>query len=268
VPGDPPAGQDFALASALVRGSFAPAAERYRRSPRHADPASLRRMLGLVAPGGSERVLDVATGGGHTAAAVAPFVRRVTALDLLPEMLRETRLLLSEARVRNADLVCGDVHALPFGDGSFDLVTCRSAPHHFADVSRALAEIARCLTHGGRFYLLDCGVPDDPEAAAFVNQVERARDPSHVRSRSAAEWSGILREAGLEPAHVVELPHAYDVPRWLDDLGVTPERRRDVLDRLGRAPSGVRARVGIDLTPGRETFATCRTEALAVRRSG
>jgi SAM-dependent methyltransferase len=224
-------------------------------------------MLALTAPRGDERVLDVATGGGHTAAALAPFVRRMTALDLLPEMLRETRVLLSEARVRNAELVAGDVHALPFAGGSFDLVTCRSAPHHFADVGRACSEIARCLRPGGRFYLLDCGVPEDPAAAALVNEVERTRDPSHVRSWSASEWSTILREAGLDPMHLAELPHAYDVQAWLDDLAVPDVRRRAVLERLGCAPAGALAHVRIDLAPGRETFATCRTEALAMRRS-
>jgi protein-L-isoaspartate O-methyltransferase len=73
--------EHIARTNALIRDSFAAVAENYRRSRRHGDPASLRRVLEVVEPRGDDLVLDVATGGGHTAAALAPFVRRVVAFD-------------------------------------------------------------------------------------------------------------------------------------------------------------------------------------------
>lgn len=257
--------EPLARANRLVRASFAAAAENYRRSRRHGDPAHLRRMLALVEPAGAERVLDLATGGGHTAAALAPFVRSVVAFDLLPEMLEQARELFADGHIRNASLLCGDVHELPFRDGAFDLVTCRCAPHHFADVPRACAEIARCLRGDGRFYLNDCGSPVDPEAAAYVNDVERLRDPSHVRALSAPEWDSVLRQAGFEVSLLREQPNVYAVREWLDHLNAPDEVRSAVLRKLSSAPERVAAIVPADLTDGRETFSTLRIEALAVR---
>jgi ubiquinone/menaquinone biosynthesis C-methylase UbiE len=249
--------------NALVRESFAAVAENYRRSRRHGDPAPLRAMLALLEPAGHERVLDVATGGGHTAAALAPFVARLVATDLLPEMLEQARRLFAEARIANVDAVCADAHALPFGRAAFDLVTCRCAPHHFGDLAQACAEIARVLRPGGRLYVNDCGAPGDPAVAAFVNEVERLRDPSHVRACSAGEWGEMLRKAGFEIELLRELPNVYRVPEWLDHLALPPERRADVLAKLADPPAGLERFFTIDLTPGRETFSTVRVEALA-----
>jgi ubiquinone/menaquinone biosynthesis C-methylase UbiE len=254
-----------ARTNALVRESFAAAAENYRHSRRHGDPANLRRMLALLEPAGDERVLDMATGGGHTAAALAPFVRSVVAFDLLPEMLAQSRQLFTEARLRNAALVCGDVHALPFADGAFDLVTCRYAPHHFADLRRACSEVARCLRPGGRFYLNDCGSPSDGASAAFVNDVERLRDPSHVRALSAPEWHAELSVAGLRVALLRELPNLYPVGEWMGHLNAPAALRAAVLEKLAHAPAALPEPMAVDLTPGRETFTTLRVESVAVK---
>jgi ubiquinone/menaquinone biosynthesis C-methylase UbiE len=254
----------IAKTNTLVRESFKDVAANYRRSRRHADPAPLRAMLALLEPAGDELVLDLATGGGHTAAALGPFIRRVVACDLLPEMLVQAGELFGEALIGNADLVCADAHALPFGSGVFDIVTCRSAPHHFADPGRVCSEIVRCLRAGGRLYVSDCGSPADPAAAAFVNDVERLRDPSHVKAYSLNEWKRMLRDLGLEIVVIREVPNVYPLQDWLDHLALGPERRDAVLARLRAAPAGVEPFCGIDLTPGRETFTTVRIEALAV----
>jgi ubiquinone/menaquinone biosynthesis C-methylase UbiE len=254
-----------ARTNALVRESFATAAENYRRSRRHGDPANLRRMLALLEPAGDERALDIATGGGHTAASLAPFVRSAVAYDLLPEMLVQARLLFAAARLRNATLVCGDVHDLPFADRQFDLVTCRCAPHHFADLDRACSEVARCLRPGGRFYLNDCGSPADPAAAAYVNEVERLRDPSHVKALSAPEWDAALRAAGLQVSLLRELPNVYPIGEWMGHLNAPEPLRAAVLERLAHLPAVLPESVAVDLTPGQETFTTLRVESVAVK---
>ena len=86
---------------------------------------------------------------------------------------------------------------LPFADASFDLVTCRTAPHHFADVAAFVAEVARVLRPGGVFGLVDNISPEDPKAAAPYNEFEKLRDPSHGRCLSESEWLTLINGAGL-----------------------------------------------------------------------
>src|SRR5688572_30814979 len=105
--------------------------------------------------------LDIATGSGHTAFALASYVRAIVAIDITPEMLREAEALQAERSIDNVTFQAGDVHDLPFEDGSFQLVTCRRAAHHFSDIGRALQEICRVLSPGGRVVIDDRSVPED-----------------------------------------------------------------------------------------------------------
>ena len=108
-------------------------------------------------------------------------------------MLHAARGLLRERGVANATFVAGDVATLPFADGSFDLVTCRLAAHHFADLGPAVREVQRVLRSGGSLLVVDILGHDDAELAEFITTVERRRDPSHVRAYRAVEWKAILR---------------------------------------------------------------------------
>ncbi len=129
-----------------------------------------------------DRALDISTGGGHTALAIAPHVHSVAVTDLTPRMLATARTFLTEQGVSNATYVIADAERLPFLDASFDLVTVRIAPHHYADAPRAAREMARVLTPGGRLLFIDNIAPEDPELDRLMNDWERRRDPSHVRA--------------------------------------------------------------------------------------
>jgi len=112
-----------------VQAQFAPSAEAYVTSRVHADQADLRRMVELAGLHGEERVLDIATGGGHTALAFAPHAREVVASDLTPEMLAAAERFIAGQGVANVRYEQADAEALPFADGEFDVVTCRVAAH-------------------------------------------------------------------------------------------------------------------------------------------
>ena len=74
---------------------FSQVAQAYRQSPSHSDPVSLARFIALAELKPNHRVLDVATGVGHTALAAAPEVLEVVGLDITPEMLDQARELLA-----------------------------------------------------------------------------------------------------------------------------------------------------------------------------
>ena len=128
-------------------------------------------------------MLDLGCGVGHTLRRVAPNVRMAVGADATAGMLAGARALMAQEGITNVALVVTAAEQLPFLEAEFDGVTCRLAAHHFADVPRAFAEVARVLRPGGRFVLADNYAPDDPALDRWINTLERLRDPSHVRER-------------------------------------------------------------------------------------
>jgi ubiquinone/menaquinone biosynthesis C-methylase UbiE len=237
-----------------VQEQFGAIAAAYVTSPGHAGGEDLEQLVAWGRALGPTRVLDVATGGGHTALALAGLARHVTAFDLTEPMLRAARGLFRQ-RGATAAFVAGDVEALPFQDGVFDVVTCRIAAHHFASVPAAVREVRRVLRPGGSFLLQDILGHDDGEAAAFVTEVERRRDPSHVRAYRAAEWKAFLRAAGLTTIDSAIVTKGRPWAEWTARTRMTPEARQELEDLVRAAPERCRAAFDFRLVDGRvESF--------------
>jgi ubiquinone/menaquinone biosynthesis C-methylase UbiE len=234
--------------SRRVQAQFGPSAEDYVRSASHAGGDALERLLAWGRARRPARVLDVATGGGHTALAFAGIAGRVVACDLTEPMLQAARQLIAGRGAANVAFVAGDVEALPFRDGSFPVVTCRIAPHHFASVGAAVREVARVLEPGGSFLVQDILGHDDPEAAAFITEVERRRDPSHVRAYRAAEWRAFLRGAGLTVMDEATTTKVRPWADWTGRMRMTAASRQALEDFVRAAPE--RCRTAFDFVLG------------------
>ena len=221
-----------------VQAQFGCTADAYVASASHAQGADLAQMVALARalhPGAmaEKAVLDVATGGGHTALAFAGAGAQVTATDLTPEMLRAAGAFVRAEGQENVRFVAAPAEQLPFADSSFDLVTCRIAAHHFADPERFVREAARVLRAGGLLLLVDNVSPEDPVLAALMNDFERQRDPSHVMAYSVRQWVTWVAEAGLELQHLsrwyVDKPYRAWLERARTPADVGTALARDVL---------------------------------------
>jgi SAM-dependent methyltransferase len=217
-----------------VQAQFGATAAAYVASASHASGEDLDQLVTWGRAAAPRRVLDLATGGGHTALAFAALARELTAFDVTEPMLHAARRLLHERGVRHARFAAGDVARLPFTDGAFEVVTCRLAAHHFADLGPAVREIQRVLRPGGALLLVDILGHDDAELAAFITEVERRRDPSHVRAYRAVEWKALMRGAGLTvmDSSVLTKPRPWD--DWVRRMRMTDEAR-DALESFVRA---------------------------------
>ena len=224
-----------------VQEQFGASAPAYVTSAGHATGTDLERLLAWGRACRPARVLDVATGGGHTALAFASIARRVVAFDLTEPMLRAAREFIRGRGASHVAFVAGDVEALPFSDGAFDVVTCRIAPHHFADVAAALRQVQRVLRGGGSFLVQDILGHEDPDTNAFITAVEQRRDPSHVRSYRAAEWKAFLRAAGLTVMDDAVVNKVRVWEDWTGRMRMSTEARRDLEAFVRRAPERCRA---------------------------
>jgi SAM-dependent methyltransferase len=184
-------------------------AQAYVDSDAHREGDDLEQLVAWAA--GATTALDVATGGGHVARRLREAGLEVVTCDPAPGM--------------RPDVICR-AESLPFADGSFDLVACRTAAHHFADVRAATREMARV----SRDRVL---IVDTIHMGDAIEEAEALRDPSHVRNYTEAEWRGIVGEAGLGIDDVRFFSHAFDFAAWLARTGCQGEEAQRVEELLG-----------------------------------
>ena len=224
-----------------VQSQFGPAAAAYGSSSVHSDPHALQRVVELADPRPGDAALDIATGAGHTALALAPRVASVVAYDLTQEMLAETRSNAVARGLANVFTQQGPAEKLPFRDASFGVVTVRQAAHHFADVRSAIREMARVAKPDARVVIVDSTSPEDAVLASQWNQIEKLRDPSHVWNYSASQWRAMVDEAGLrvfaeEIGFATENGGPMSFDAWTRRMNTPPEAVEE-LRRLFRGAS-------------------------------
>jgi SAM-dependent methyltransferase len=190
-------------------------AQAYRTSDAHAQGEDLDQLVAWAA--GARTALDVATGGGNVARRLREAGLEVVTCDPSPGM--------------RPDVIC---HAedLPFANGSFEVVTCRTAQHHFADVAGAVAEMARVSRDG--VLLVDTVFRGDD-----LERAEKLRDASHVRNYSEEEWARFVQRAGLQSEETLIFSHTFDLSAWLARTGCEgPEAEEAVALLAERAHDG------------------------------
>jgi SAM-dependent methyltransferase len=179
------------------------------------------QLRSFVAPTGDERAVDVGTGAGTLALALAPLVREVVGVDVVPELLERGRRGAPE----NVSFVEGDATKLPFESGSFDLSCSRRTFHHIARPELAVAELARVTAPGGRVFVDDQIAPVDPLAAFELDRFERARDPSHTRTLPDIDFRHLFEANDLVLQRTRFQTHRRELDYYLDLAGCEGEAR-------------------------------------------
>jgi SAM-dependent methyltransferase len=193
-------------------------AELYRTSAIHSAGDDLDLLVEWCEPAEGVTALDVATGGGHVARRLREAGASVVTVDPAPGMQADTTASAEE---------------LPFAAGSFDVVACRLAAHHFADVGRAIREFARVAA--ARVVVCDNTFVSDASEEADV-----VRDPSHVRNYSVDKWHELFAAAGLEVTDEQFMYRPLEIEPWLERAGCTGEDAARVRELLGdRVVDGV-----------------------------
>ena len=192
----------------------APQLAELEESRREAVREHIRRF---VDPRGDERVLDLGTGTGALAFAIAPLVREVVGVDAVPEMLEQAR---QRARgFPNVEFVEGDITRLPEGLGSFDLTACVRTFHHVPRPELVVAELTRTTLPGGYILVIDQLAPVDPLVALELNRFERARDPSHTRALADVDMRHLFESNNLVLLRTEFEREEREITSYLDRAG-------------------------------------------------
>jgi demethylmenaquinone methyltransferase/2-methoxy-6-polyprenyl-1,4-benzoquinol methylase len=197
------------------------------------DPRWRAAMVAAVRPQPGQRILDVATGTGMVASALAQRGARVTALD-------QSEAMLEVARAGNRSgitFVHGEAEHLPFEDAAFDALTFTYLLRYVDDPAATLGELARVVKPGGRIGMVEFGVPDNPVLRELWRVHTRAGLPLIGRAVSPA-WYEVGRFLGpnIEQFHATHP----DLPRLWTTAGIDGVIQRRMSFGAGLVMSGVR----------------------------
>lgn len=224
---------------------FSKNADAYANSASHRSGNDLATVIEHLALKDDFVAIDLASGTGFTAMALAEHVKKVVAYDGTPEMLREAKRLAEEKNLTNMEYVVGDVANLPFPDNSFDIATCRRAAHHFTDKQKFFSEAYRVLKSGGKLGLVDMSRPSGDDADLF-NSIERIRDSSHVAAERESEWMRLAENAGFRIAEKISSEELFPFEKWLSPVSMESESAREILTLLRNTDSGTLKSANVD----------------------
>jgi ubiquinone/menaquinone biosynthesis C-methylase UbiE/DNA-binding transcriptional ArsR family regulator len=154
-------------------------------------------LIGMLALVDSDwTIADLGCGTGSLTATLAPFVRRVVAVDASAPMLAAARRRLDGTA--NVDIRQGELEAVPIEDAQVDAAVMSLVLHYIAEPAKALGEAARVLRPGGRLIVVDMTPHDREEYRQQMGHVWQGFSPEQM-----TDW---LSAAGFERVRYTSLP--------------------------------------------------------------
>lgn len=232
--------------NAVVQRQFDPAAADYVSSPVHARGPDLDHIAAIAAAQRPAHVVDLGTGGGHVAYAVAPHAGRVSACDLSSAMLGVVAAEATQRGLTNVIPVQAPAQALPFDRDSADMLVSRLSVHHWSDAAAGLAEARRVLRPGAPAVFVDVIAPGEAFADTHLQAVELLRDPSHGRDYRLAEWVAMLTTAGFAVTTITPGRLRMDFATWIERIRTPPAHVAAIRALQTLAPAEVAAHFAIE----------------------
>ncbi|MDQ0207760.1 class I SAM-dependent methyltransferase [Alkalicoccobacillus murimartini] len=235
--------------SKKVKDFFGKNAAAYVTSSLHAKGDDLAYLVAEQKKVGA--FIDIATGGGHVANAFATIADEVTVFDLTPEIIQTAKNYLEQNGHFEIQYVEGDATKMPFKPESFDTAVCRIAAHHFPEVRAFVEETFNILKQEGSFWLLDNVAPEAEDLDLFYNEVERQRDPSHVRAYKKTEWIRFIEQAGFRVDSIKVFKKTFIFNDWCNRATISEADKLDLEKKFLESPAPIKEALDIREEKGR-----------------
>ena len=208
---------------------------------------SLDILSNLLNKGKFESGLDIGTGAGFAAFELSKSCEKVEATDISEGMINEAKKIMKERKINNLNFNICSAEELNYRDKEFDIVTCRTAAHHFLDVEKFCSEVHRVLRDEGEFIIVDTITSDQIKLNNWHQEVELIRDKSHIRNLSLIEWKNILKISKFSFLDIIQSRVTMNLNDWMERSGTSDKDKNILKDKFQNSDEKIKSFFGIKI---------------------
>ena len=208
---------------------------------------SLDILSNLLNKGKFESGLDIGTGAGFAAFELSKSCEKVEATDISEGMINEAKKIMKERKINNLNFNICSAEELNYSDKKFDIVTCRTAAHHFLDVEKFCSEVHRVLRDEGEFIIVDTITSDQIKLNNWHQEVELIRDKSHIKNLSLIEWKNILKISKFSFLDIIQSRVTMNLNDWMERSGTSDKDKNILKDKFQNSDEKIKSFFGIKI---------------------
>lgn len=194
-----------------------------------------------------ESGLDIGTGAGFAAFELSKSCEKVEATDISEGMINEAKKIMKERKINNLNFNICSAEELNYSDKEFDIVTCRTAAHHFLDVEKFCSEVHRVLKDEGEFIIVDTITSDQIKLNNWHQEVELIRDKSHIKNLSLIEWKNILKISKFSFLDIIQSRVTMNLNDWMERSGTSDKDKKILKDKFQNSDEKIKSFFGIKI---------------------
>ena len=194
-----------------------------------------------------ESGLDIGTGAGFAAFELSKSCEKVEATDISEGMINEAKKIMKERKINNLNFNICSAEELKYSDKEFDIVTCRTAAHHFLDVEKFCSEVHRVLRDEGEFIIVDTITSDQIKLNNWHQEVELIRDKSHIKNLSLIEWKNILKISKFSFLDIIQSRVTMNLNDWMERSGTSDKDKKILKDKFQNSDEKIKNFFGIKI---------------------
>ena len=191
--------------------------------------------------------LDIGTGAGFAAFELSKSCEKVEATDISEGMINEAKKIMKERKINNLNFNICSAEELNYSDKEFDIVTCRTAAHHFLDVEKFCSEVHRVLKDEGEFIIVDTITSDQIKLNNWHQEVELIRDKSHIKNLSLIEWKSILKISKFSFLDIIQSRVTMNLNDWMERSGTSEKDKKILKDKFQNSDEKIKSFFGIKI---------------------